>query len=81
MIVNAAIRYPDGKVRVAKRHYKIMMAAAKEGIKSYDGEQGFVTDKGKFLTRSQAKLHALDCQQISPFHYGTLHSEDLWEDE
>lgn len=40
-------------------------------------EQGFLTHDGTFLTRIQARLHAVECGQISE-DILVLYSEDLW---
>jgi hypothetical protein len=40
-------------------------------------EQGFLTHDGIFLTRIQARLHAIECGQIDE-SIRVLYSEDLW---
>lgn len=79
IIVNAAIKYPDGEIVVSKRHYKIIALQAKLGKNSKDDcIQGFVDSKGNFLTREEAREIALDNGQLNKKHEGELYSEDLW---
>lgn len=81
MIVQAAIRYPDGSVYTGKRHYRAIMNAKKSGKHKRNDpfEQGFVTENGHFFTREEAKDHAYRTGQLNPKHHtGTLYSEDLW---
>ena len=44
-----------------------------------EGEQGFVNDQGRFLSREDAAIEALSCGQIQKLNYCTnrLFSEDL----
>jgi hypothetical protein len=39
--------------------------------------EGFIDDKGNFLTRKQAGKHAFECDQISSLT-DYLFSEDIW---
>lgn len=39
---------------------------------------GFITNERRFLSREEAKQHAIACGQISKDHEGLLFSEDLW---
>ncbi len=80
MLTNAAILYPDGEVVTAPRHYQVIQLQAKFGIKSHNCVQGFVDHTGKFYTREEAKVIALENKQIPEDHTGTLYSEDLWGD-
>lgn len=46
-------------------------------------EKGFLTDKGEFLGRRGAMMHARDCKQFKPkgskgYNSDELFSEDLW---
>lgn len=41
------------------------------------GEQGFVDDEGRFLSRAEAAAHAFACGQIPAPRLG-LFSEDVW---
>lgn len=80
-ITYAAIRYPDGEIATARRHYQIIYLQGILGRFSRDCEQGFLDSEGNFLTREQAKEVALESGQISPDHQGTLFSEDLWPEQ
>lgn len=81
MIVAAAIKYPNGEVLTALRHYKIIHMQAQMGIPTKgDCEQGFIDHRGVFLTREEAKEVAIQCGQIDKNHDGTLYSEDIWPD-
>lgn len=81
MITQAAILYPDGEVITAHRHAQITALQAKFGIATHgDCVQGFVDHTGKFYTREEAKVIALENNQIPKDHKGTLYSEDLWAD-
>ena len=48
------------------------------GIDYEQGKQGFLTDKGEFLNRVEAKKHAQACGQIIDTEFNELYSEDLW---
>lgn len=84
-IANAAIKYPDGEIVTAKRHYKIIHLKAKLGERTIIGDgqcvDGFVDTAGNFLTRDEAKKIAIENGQLSKDHKGTLYSEDLWPDK
>lgn len=77
-IVNAAIKYRNGEVIVAKTHHEIIARASKLGVSSMGAVQGFVDSAEKFRTRIQAKKIALRSGQIPKDHEGPLYSEDLW---
>jgi len=98
MIVAAAIRKDGITYSMPKpaRHHTIIHAAPRLGSifrrlirKSWlrDGEQGFLTDKGDFLKRVPAGIHAERCGQVHPGIANIQHefnpviglfSEDLW---
>lgn len=80
-LINAAIKYPNGEVVTARRHYKIIELQAAVGINSIDAEQGFVDEAGNFYDRAEAKKIALEAEQIPKDHEGVLYSEDLWGEE
>jgi hypothetical protein len=81
MIVKAAIKYPDGEVLTAHRHYQIIAIQAKLGISTKANcTQGFVDTAGNFLNREEAKVIAIKNGQIKSDHEGELYSEDLWPD-
>ena len=42
------------------------------------GKQGFLTNKGDFLDRIEAKKHAQECSQVFATDFNELFSEDLW---
>ena len=90
MIIASAIRTKDGMMFVGKRHgncflnadsilrsVNILAPEAKEKLK--DCEQGFLTDKGEFLTREEAYKHAQEVGQTNLMRVShILSSEDLW---
>lgn len=49
---------------------------------SQEGDgQGFLDDQGRYMTRRQALMHALKCNQVkdpAKIRAGRLFSEDLW---
>ena len=66
------------------RHKDVFEMITKAGIDFMDhkmtaNDQGFITDKGKYLNRRQAYLHAVRCKQplYDDAHYG-LASENVW---
>jgi hypothetical protein len=78
MITAAAMRR-DGKVFTGRRHPNIIQDMIKLGYTKPWDEQGFVTDKGDFLSRVDAAKHAIACGQIKKTQWGSmLFSEDLW---
>lgn len=77
----AAIKYPDGEIMTARRHYKIIQLQAKFGIRTGgDCVQGFLDTAGNFLTRDEAKEVAIKAGQVPADFQGTLYSEDIWPD-
>lgn len=82
-IVQAAIKFTDGKVYVGKRHHDcIRIICEQTGAKRVGtgSVQGFVTDTGEFVDREQAAVIALACKQIERLKYSRteLFSEDLY---
>lgn len=80
MIIEAAIMQ-NGKMYRGLRHHMIIRQIVQEtGIKPVDGEQGFVTDKGEFVSREDAAKIAIECGQIKELKYSStlLFSEDLY---
>jgi hypothetical protein len=76
MVVQSAIRL-DGVVYVGRRHNDILRSAAEHGLGFGGlrmGEQGFVDEAGRFLTRQEARAHFIACGQV-PAH-GELHHSD-----
>lgn len=76
MIVESAIR-KDGVVYRGHRHNNILCDKSRPFGFLKKGEQGFVTDKGEFLSRGAAAEHAFECGQIKE-KKRTIYSEDLW---
>jgi hypothetical protein len=95
MIIAAAIKFGNMVCHLPKpnRHHDILHqlhGRTESGFEGYDMEQGFLTDKGEFLDRSEAMQHCLKNGQVlgrriellkhSPTNYNgfELFSEDLW---
>ena len=85
MIVGVAIKDSGGTVvalgKPARHHDVIKYMCDELGYASVPGdfEQGFMTDKGKFLTRKEAVDEAVACGQMkNPKWPPDLYSEDLW---
>jgi hypothetical protein len=80
-IVASAI-LQDGKVWTGKRHHNcIREIVDKTGIRPVTGQQGFVTDESKFLSREEAMSLAIENGQVvegKTHHKRELFSEDLW---
>lgn len=83
VIVCAAIRLGD-KVIIGNRHYDSLMSRVLIQTPEEDwskAEQGFVDNKGVFLTREEAWFVAKDANQIIrriPCKEGVLYSEHLY---
>lgn len=62
------------------RHNHLIEMAIDDGhTQPVRGVQGFMNDKGEFLTREEAYNEALKCEQIKDRSIcGDLYSEDLW---
>lgn len=81
MIIKSAIM-KDSIIYLGKRHSDIINSLEKGFLKN--AEQGFITETGDFLTRTEALEHAYRCGQISKELYESrmiskdLFSEDLW---
>jgi len=76
MIVESAIR-KDGIVYKGRRHNNILCDTSRPFGFLKNGEQGFVTDMGNFLSRRAAAEHAFECGQLKE-KKRILCSEDLW---
>jgi hypothetical protein len=85
MITHVAIRQKDGRIfslpKPYRHHHVLkMMRNLEEDCTELMGEnQGFLNDKGKYLTRMVGAVYAIEREQIEelatpPF----LFSEDLW---
>lgn len=86
-IIAAAIRHGDLIISMPKpaRHHDIInrFVAIEDHIIVSPIDQGFLTNKGQFLERKEAKQHAITCNQkfrddYEPFRSNDLFSEDLW---
>lgn len=75
MIQEAAIR-KNGIIYTGKRHHLILNSAKPAGFLR-DGEQGFVTETGQFVSREEAAEIAFLCGQILT-RKTMLFSEDLY---
>ena len=76
-ITHVAIQY-EGKTYKPNRHHHVIRMIG--GIQGPD-IQGFLDSNGKFLTREEAVIVALESGQISSDHVirsGELFSEDIW---
>lgn len=81
-IAGVAIRYEDGRVFSLPRPYRHhnlirMMAYLGEPI-PINGDQGFVTNKGRWLRRIPARVLAISSAQVPVDSSGPLFSEDVW---
>ena len=75
MIKSAAIQ-KDGIIYTGRTHADILNDPDRPMGMLKISEQGFVTDKGKFVTRSEAAKIAYECKQI-PSSKNILYSEDI----
>lgn len=81
MITHVAIKYKDKVYSLPQpwRHHDVIRQIG--GIYGPD-VQGFLTDKGHFLTREQAFVHAQFHGQVkrgpNDYNGDQLFSEDLW---
>lgn len=89
MILAAAIKFHIDKtnedvVLCGCRHSDIFKQLKSLGFDPKKGykeiEQGFITNKNKFLTREEAYIHAITCGQVRLYREDMkrLMSEDLW---
>ena len=89
MILAAAIKFHIDKtdedvVLCGCRHSDIFKQLKSLGFDPKKGykeiEQGFITNKNKFLTREEAYVHAITCGQVRLYREDMkrLMSEDLW---
>ena len=84
MIISSAIKVTKDKktfVIMGRRHCSCFQTMFDAGIKRpFHEEQGFVTDKFKFVNRKDAKLIAIACRQIleGEGKYRELYSEDIF---
>lgn len=77
-ITHVAVRYKDKvySLPAPNRHHDVIRLIDEEDVQ---GIQGFLTDKGKFLNRTNALSVALKAGQLKdPAKLGQLYSEDIW---
>lgn len=82
-VVCAAIRDASGRIVLGARHFDHRMVETIRGMTSYaePWEQGFIDQRGNFLTRQEAWVIAVEASQIVrdvPGPVGTLFSEHLY---
>jgi hypothetical protein len=81
-IVATAIRQGDQLYTLPKpaRHDDVRMFMKSKGISPKVGEQGFITNTGRFVDRREGAQIALSSGQIKAlkFQKHELFSEDLW---
>lgn len=85
MIVCAAIKTHKGEIISGRRHPDCIRAMAQSGKYKLpvtkDATQGFLDDKGNFLTREEARQHFLDCGQQGRPGRGRLHPTQLFSED
>jgi len=81
-IIAAAIRQYGLTITLpapARHHHLLNPLAQETGVLVYPGDQGFLTDTGRFVERREAAAIALEAGQIASLKYPPeLYSEDLW---
>jgi len=82
-IVGVAIRTREGKVYSLpspnRHHHLVRMIFEETGKPLYGETQGFLTNCGRFMNRSQARVVARKSGQLKGDLIGSvLTSEDLW---
>ncbi len=82
-IVAAALRYKDQVYSLPPpaRHHTVIQMMAELGMGPETmGDQGFVTDSGRFVSRSEAAIIATQADQLilKSFPTDLLFSEDVW---
>ena len=81
-IILAAIKTGENNIATALnpgRHDNIIHHLAKSGFKTpIKGTQGFLTSKGRFVDRVEAKRIAVEAGQVKETEFRQLYSEDLW---
>ena len=87
MIIASAIKYhidttDSDVILCGRRHSDIINQLKLLGFKPHIGykelEQGFIDNRGVFMNRYEAYLHAVSLQQIKKKKEELLYSEDLW---
>ena len=78
-IESSAIRQ-NGKLYIGRRHHNCFHQMRLLKVTHIGSEQGFITNKDKFVNRKQAARIALRSKQIKKLNWPPLlYSEDLWE--
>ncbi|HVJ31591.1 MAG TPA: hypothetical protein VND94_00625 [Terriglobia bacterium] len=83
-IARVAIRTPDGYVwgkEQPMRHHDLIHDLSEEGYSAADvSDQGFMTDSGRFVDRSEGLRIAIEAGQIvkKNGNENELYSEDMW---
>lgn len=85
-IEGVAIIYSDGRIeRLSKpnRHHHIIKKVFSETGEMCRGSyaQGFITNTGRYVSRCEARIIAIDAGQVLPentLHSKELFSEDIW---
>lgn len=78
-IAAVAIKMPDGSIRTKERparHHELIHDLYEETGEVVTGQQGFVTNEGRFVERKEAYIIAIKADQLDPKR--TLFSEDVW---
>lgn len=88
MLTHVAIRF-QGTIHslpAPNRHHHIIWQIVRDNpnidhIDGHGDDQGFLDDEGRYLTRQQALVHALECGQVKDpkqIRAHRLFSEDVW---
>lgn len=75
-ILKAAVLMSDGEIVAGDNHEKIMSELWNRNLLSKMKQTGFVTNKGRFVSREEAAKIAFDAGQTKKV-YKSLLSEDL----
>lgn len=81
--IKAAAIVHNGRVWTGRRHHLIMRRIVDElgpEVAPVNGEQGFVTDEGRFVGREEAARIAFESGQMDR-QVRTLFSEDIFKNE
>lgn len=84
IVICSGIKLEDGRVLRCHRHGDGMINADREGWKLFNGveQQGFVTSKGRYVTRQEGRIlqDLAGIKSVDPEGYrgDTLFSEDLY---
>jgi len=78
-IVKAAIQFPDGEIFTGRAHLEIFEKFFEKFLDApCEKKEGFVTNKGRFVSREEAEEVALNAKQIEKkSKNGRLQSPDL----